>query len=148
VLTPADCSFSQLNDTSPAVTSATIASSSTITVVGTDFPTSGYSAIIVYKDVESSSAVIESGTAITATFDMGVPVGAIATSPSIRFVPSSSRRRLVALADANLQLIATQDTTLTFENALSVTDSQTGLSCSFQGGCPYTITAAGLTATL
>ena len=28
-----------------------------------------------------------------------------------------------------------------------MTDSTSGLSCSFQGGCPYTITAAGLTAT-
>ena len=33
-------------------------------------------------------------------------------------------------------------------NVLSVTDSTSGLSCSFQGGCSYTVTSDGLTSTL
>jgi len=37
---------------------------------------------------------------------------------------------------------------VTLENTLDVTASTSGLTCSFQGGCPYTVTAAGLLTTL
>lgn len=37
---------------------------------------------------------------------------------------------------------------MTITNSLAVTDSSSGLSCSFQGGCSYTVTAAGLTSTM
>ena len=145
--TPDDCNFEQLNAASPAVTGASVSSSSTITIEGTAFPTSEYDVIVVFKGVESSSAVIESDTVITATFDNGVPVSDSEAAPSVRFVPSSSRRRLMSLSDADLQLIALpQD--ITVSNSLSVTDSTSGLSCSFQGGCSYSVTAAGLTASL
>ena len=83
---------------------------------------------------------------ITATFDMGIPVAASSAAPSVRFVPTTSGRRLVSLAEAELQLVAVIDLELT--NELLVADSTSGLSCSFQGGCPYTVTSAGLTATL
>ena len=53
----------------------------------------------------------------------------------------------MSLADADLQLIAIPSD-ITVTNSLSVTDSTSGLSCSFQGGCSYTVTAAGLTASL
>lgn len=145
--TPDDCNYEQLNASSPAVTAASVSSSSTITIEGSAFPISGYDVIVVYKNVESSSAVIESDTAITATFDNGVPISDSESAPSVRFVPSSRRRRLMSLSDADLQLIALpQDITVT--NTLSVTDSTSGLTCSFQGGCSYTVTAAGLTASL
>ena len=45
-------------------------------------------------------------------------------------------------------LVAAQDASITISNALSVSSSTSGLSCSFAGGCPYTVTAASLTATL
>ena len=37
---------------------------------------------------------------------------------------------------------------MTIDNTLAVTASTSGLSCSFQGGCPYSVTAAGLTSTM
>ena len=106
-LTPADCDYEQLTATSPAVTAASIASSSTISITGTAFPTSDYDAIVLFSGVESTSAVIDSATAITATFANGVPVSATAASPSVRFVPASTsdRRRLTSLTDAAVQLI-------------------------------------------
>ena len=118
-----------------------------MTITGSDFPTSDYDVIVVFRGVESTSAVIDSDSSISATYDNGVPIADTAASPSVRFVPTSNRRRLVALADADLQLIALPSD-ITISNTLSVTDSTSGLSCSYQGGCSYSVTAAGLTASL
>ena len=130
--TPDECNFEQLDVSSPVVTAAAVASSSTIELTGTAFPTSEYDVIVLYKGVESSSAVIDSDTSITATFSNGIPISAIAASPSVRFVPieTSTRRRLMSLVDADLQLIAIPSD-VTVSNTLSVTDSTDGLSCSF-----------------
>jgi len=73
-----------------------------MTITGADFPTSGYDAVVVFMDVESSSAVINDGTSITVTFDNGIPISEEASSPSIRFVPESNGRRLVSLDEAEL----------------------------------------------
>lgn len=147
-LNSADCNYEQINSVSPTVSSVVLTSSTQIDVTGANFPTSGFEAVVIVLDVESDSAVINSDTSITATFTAGVPVSSVAFTPSLRFVPSTGgRRRLVALTDADEQQIAFQDS-ITIENTLTVTDSQSGLSCSFQGGCPYTVTASGLTATL
>lgn len=54
---------------------------------------------------------------------------------------------MIALTDSDEQIIAFQ-TGITVENGLTITDSTSGLSCSFQGGCSYTVTANGLTASL
>lgn len=105
-VSPDDCNYEQLDASSPAVSAAAVSTSSTMTITGSGFLTSGYDVIVVYKGVESSSAVIDSDTSVTATFDNGVPVSAVEAAPSVRFVPSSSRRRLMSLADAELQLIA------------------------------------------
>ena len=147
--TPDECLFEQLDASSPVVTGASISSSSTITITGTDFPTSDYDVIVLFKGVETSSAVIDSDTSITATFSNGIPISDTAASPSVRFVPtaSDSRRRLMSLADADLQLVAILSD-VTVANTLSVTDSTSSLSCSFQGGCSYSVSAAGLTASL
>ena len=147
--TPDECNFEQLDSSSPVVTAATLDSSSTITVTGTAFPTSDYDVIVLFKGVESSSAVIDSDTSITATFSNGIPVSDTADSPSVRFVPTETRirRRLMSLVDADLQLIAIASD-VTVSNTLSVTDSTNGLSCSFQGGCSYSVSAVGLTASL
>lgn len=151
-LTASDCQYEQLNDVSPTVTSVTLNSSTEIAFVGTNFPTSDYDAVVIILGVESSSATINDDTSITATFDHGIPVSSTTAVPSLRFLPtsttSSRRRRLIALTDSDEQLIAFQATEISITNALSVTDSTSGLSCSFQGGCSYTVTANGLFSTL
>ena len=146
---PDDCSFEQLDASSPTISAASVSSSSTLTITGTAFPTSDYDVIVLFKGIESSSAVIDSDTSITATFSNGIPISDSASAPSVRFVPvsSDSRRRLMSLVDADLQLIAIPSD-ITVSNTLSVTSSTDGLSCSFQGGCSYTVTAAGLTSSL
>ena len=147
ILKSAECSFEQLSANSPSVTGATVDSTTTILITGTSFPTSGYDAVVIFKGVESSSSVITDATSILATFENGVPLSAIAAAPSVRFVPTISGRRLASLSEASIQLIASQ-ISVNIANTLTVTDSTSGLSCSFQGGCPYTIKAAGLTASL
>ena len=114
------------------MTSATINSSTELAFVGTNFPTQGYTAVAIILGVESSSATINDDTSITATFDHGIPISSTEAAPSLRFVPSDERirRRLVALTDSDEQLIAFQ-TDILITNALSVTDSTSGLSCSF-----------------
>lgn len=147
-LVAADCGYEQTTAASPAVTGATVASSSTITITGTGFDTA-LDAVVVFKGVESDSAVITDATSITATFTAGVPVTSAASTISVSFVPKpAGGRRMLSLADSNSQLVAAQATPVEIENTLSVTASTTGLSCSFQGGCPYEVTAAGLYATL
>ena len=69
-----DCGFEQLAASSPTMSSATLTDSSTIEFTGSDFPTADYTVVAIFKGVESSSAVINSDTSITATFDKGVPL--------------------------------------------------------------------------
>ena len=143
----AACKYSQTNAGSPTVTAVSATNPTTFQVTGTGFPTSGHSAVVVISNVQSSAAIINSSTSITATFDSGVPVVSGAVVPTIKFVPSAGSRRLADITDQDDQTIAYLSN-VSFTNAVSVTDSTTGLSCSFQGGCVYSVTAAGLTSTL
>ncbi|MCP4566435.1 MAG: hypothetical protein GY841_02510, partial [FCB group bacterium] len=146
-LTAADCGYEQTTAASPAVTGAVKASSSTITITGTSFDVA-LDAVVVYQGVESDSATIDSDTTITATYTKGVPVSSAPQPISVSFIPKPSAGRRLSLADSNSQLVAAQASAVTMENSLSVTSSTTALTCSFQGGCPYTVTSAGLFATL
>lgn len=98
-LNAADCAYAQETASSPAVTGASVASSSTITITGTDFDVA-LDAVVIYKGIESDSATIDSATTITATFTSGVPVSSAASSISVSFVPKAGGRRL-SLADAS-----------------------------------------------
>ena len=101
-------------------------------MTGTNFPTSSYTASVIYKGVESNSATIDSATGITATFTQGVPVSSTAVTPIIRFTPTS--RRMLSTTTANY---LEASNAVTVANAVAVTASTTGLECSFQGGCNY-----------
>ena len=78
----------------------------TISIEGTSFPMSGYEVVVIISGVESSSCSIVAETAITATFDNGIPISSSDVTPSIHFVPITSstatRRRLVALTDTDM----------------------------------------------
>ena len=141
--TPTACEYEQTSASSPTVTgfSATV---DTIDVTGTSFPISGYTASVIFKGVESNSASIASATKITATFLKGVPVSKDPAAPTVKFTPTS--RRMLSGSANFIQAAAGADVKLT--SAPSVSASTTGLECSFQGGCSYEVTGAGLTATL
>lgn len=78
--------------------------------------------------------MIDSDTQVTATFNLGVPIGS--GSPKIRFIAPE--------AGHYGEFYSVQETEL--ENTFSVTDSTSGLECSFAGGCTYEVTSNSLTA--
>lgn len=119
------CDFEQLTAGSPTVSAVTVSDATTIAITGTDFPTSAYTVSVIVKGVESSSASIDSATAITATFANGVPVSGSAIAPTVRFT-STSRRMLSAAANF---VEAVGSATIT--NSVTVSASTNGLSCSF-----------------
>ena len=79
----------------------------------------------------------DSDTKVTCTFDKGIPATDSEVTPTLVFVNTAA---------------ATEDTALTgsqtISNPLSVTGGQSGLSCSFAGGCYYNIEGTGLASTL
>lgn len=136
-LNAADCKYTQTNAASPKITAVSITNPTTLEVTGSGFFTSAYTAVVVISNVESSTAVINSATSVTATFTNGIPVGASAMVPTLKFVPSTGNALMVAYV-----------TGVSLTNALSVTASSSAVSCSFQGGCAYSVTANGLTSLL
>lgn len=124
------------------MTSITASTATAVAVVGTDFPISGYTASVIFKGVESSSATVNSATSITATFTNGVPLSKEAAAPVVKFTPSSRR-----MLSGNVNFLQAAGTA-TLTSAVTVSASSTGVECSFQGGCNYEVTANGLTSTL
>ena len=137
-----DCEYEQKTASSPTVTGFS-ATANKITVTGTSFPISGYTASVIFKGVESNSATIDSATGITATFTKGVPVSKDPAAPTVKFTPSSRR-----MLSGSANFIQATGANVKLTSAPKVTASTSSLECSFQGGCTYEVTGAGLTATL
>jgi len=77
---------------------------------------------------------------------VGVPTVAVAEAPKLWFVKGGRRRALAAavvVADT-LETHYAANTAAPLANALAVTASSTGLSCSYAGGCLFAVTANGL----
>lgn len=137
----ANCQYEQLTTAAfPAVTSVSLASASTqIVFTGTNFFTTGYTANAAFMGVPASSVSIDSSTQVTATWAKGVPVSASATSPALYFNSTSS---------SDLLHYASIASTATLTNVMSLTQSSTAVSCSFAGGCLYSVSAPGLSSLL
>jgi hypothetical protein len=65
-------------------------------------------------------------------FELGVPIAINATIPVLSFLKTASTEEIFAQTSSNLT------------NALSVTASTSGLTCSFAGGCEYEVTSNSL----
>jgi hypothetical protein len=100
-------------------------------LTGTDFDISGFTALVEFADVTADSVTIDSATQATATFTWGVPIGT--GSPRMTF-DSDTETYLKVWTDGESE----------YTNALAATDSTSGLTCSFAGGCTYTVTAQSL----
>ena len=109
-------------------------SADTIEFTGTSFDfSSDYTPSAEFSGIPADSVTVNSATSTTATFTLGVPF-ATNVAPALSFKKSGSSEKVFAIVD--------RATSLT--NALSVSSSTTGLTCSFAGGCEYEITAPGL----
>lgn len=100
-------------------------------MTGTDFDISGFTASVEFAGVTADSVTIDSATQATATFTWGVPIGT--GSPLITF-DSDTETYSKFWSNGESE----------YTNALAATDSTSGLTCSFAGGCTYTVTAQSL----
>ena len=111
-------------------------SGNTITFTGTNFPTSA-TVLGTYGGVTATSGT-STGTSAVLTFSSGIPVSTTAIVPTLYFKNAD-----------NTQVSANPPTVpVTIANPATVGSSTTGLSCSFAGGCAYTVTGNGLYSTL
>lgn len=76
-------------------------------------------------------------TVVTCTFDKGVPVSDAAVTPTLVFVSNTGANEATALTGSQ-----------TVTNTAGSYTGQSGLSCSFAGGCLYNIEGTGLANTL
>lgn len=100
-------------------------------MTGTEFDISGFTASVEFAGVIADSVTIDSATQATATFTWGVPIGT--GSPLITF-DSDTETYSKFWSNGESE----------YTNALAATDSTSGLTCSFAGGCTYTVTAQSL----
>jgi len=111
-------------------------SGNTITFTGKNFPTTA-TVLGTYGGVTATSGT-STDTSAVLTFGAGIPVSSTAIAPTLYFKNADST-----------QVSANPPTTpVTIANPLTVVSSTAGLSCSFAGGCAYTVTGNGLFSTL
>jgi len=133
----AECSFEQLNASSPQISAVDISDPASVFVNGSGFPTSNYDAVAVFMGVESSSSTITDSGSIEFIFDNGLPVSSTDSPLQVRFDHQS----------LNEQIFAVQNNILSINEA-SIVFSTLDLTCSFQGGCSYMVEGTGLTSSL
>jgi len=127
------CQYKQDNaeDTWPRITSLT-KTDTTLVFTGVNFYTAGYIASASYLKIDATSVVIDSETQATATFEGGVPITtAIGQS---RWDRANLLFQLQG-TDQIYKSINTGDDIKNFVNPFALSDSSSGLSCSFNGGC-------------
>ena len=131
----AQCKFEQTNSSMPVITNATIASASTIQITGTDFFESGYQTTVEFGGVVADNVTV-SKTSIVAKWTKGVPVVANATAPIVSFekLNTTDLMSVTHFASGKINIA----------NALEITAATTDMTCSFNGGCPFEVSAKGL----
>jgi hypothetical protein len=95
---------------------------------GTDLTLTGFTTSATFFGIEATSVVIDSATQATATFSLGVPIAAEA--PVLVFTKDS--------------VIHYAPSAAILTHVLAVSDSISGLECSFAGGCSFEVTSTGL----
>lgn len=116
------------------VTSSSL-SGVTITFTGSNFPTDGsFTASATFGGVAASSTTVVSSTSVEATWT-ATGIAAASEVPVLIFTSSDLSHWHIAQAAS------------TITHTLAVTQSN-ALSCSYGGGCQYSVTADGLYATL
>jgi hypothetical protein len=126
-----------MTDSSPSFNDVALAGS-TMTVTGTNFPTSDYDAVCVFQGVEQTGT-INSDTEVECDWStIGVPLSESEVAPLVVFRSTSN-------PDTD-QLTAVNDS-VTLSNPAS-TPTSTATSCSFAGGCSYTISGDGFYASM
>jgi len=132
------CAYTQLLAQSPAISGVTL-DGTTMTAAGTLFPTSDYDVVCVYQGVEQTGTINSDTEVVCDWTDMGVPLSENEVAPSVVF-------KSTANPDTDQQT-ADNSAAVTLANPASAPTS-TATTCSFAGGCSYTISGAGFYASL
>ena len=137
-ISPVDAAAVVYAQTESMTVTAVELATNTIVFTGTGFPTSGYTANGEFNSVSTSTFVVTSETSATLTFaDGGVPTGA--DLPATIWFTSD--------ADGSI-LYPTMADTVLLTVELTIESSTTDLTCSYNGGCAYTVSGAGIYASL
>jgi hypothetical protein len=102
----------------------------TIVFTGTNLDLADFEVSAIFANVDATSVVIDSATQATATFSLGVPIVTGTEYPKLVFSKEGVEHYAISAA--------------ALESDLEVTDSISGLQCSFAGECTYEVTANGL----
>lgn len=132
------CVFSQLTASSPALSDVTLAGSS-MTFTGSNFPTSDYDVVCIYQGVEQAGTISSDTEIVCDWTTLGVPLSETDASPSVVF-------RSTANPDTD-QLTAVNDSVV-LSNPPASAPTSTATTCSFAGGCSYTISGDGFYASM
>lgn len=131
------CQYQQVEtDTFPVVSSISNAVSNQIVFTGTNFYTTGYAANSSYGGAYADSISIDSATQVTATWTYGLPPMTDALMPLLWFNETGTDVRHYANISSTLS------------KTLTVTGADSTLTCSFAGGCNFTVNAEGLSTIL
>lgn len=134
------CNYESTDVGMPVITNASIASAGTIQFTGTDFITTGFTPLVDFGGVTADIVTISSATSAVATWTKGVPVVANATAPILSFSKDSTTDLMTVVHYASGEINIT--------NALEITSASNGLTCSFNGGCEFEVSAKGLSTLL
>jgi hypothetical protein len=102
---------------------------------GTDFYDIGYTASASFMGVAADSVVIDSTTKVTATWNLGVPTTTLTDETAM----TSLAFTLSTAPGTTYHAIRAGDGSAKLKNAFALTTSSSGLECSFQGGCVYSV---------
>ena len=138
LISPVDAANVVYSQSETMTVTAVEHSANSIVFTGTGFPTTGYTASGSYNSVTSSTFEVTSETSATIIFaEGGVPIGTDLVA-TIWFTSDS---------DSSI-LYPTMADTILLTVELVIESSTTDLTCSFNGGCAYTITGSGLYSSL
>lgn len=134
---PTQCQYTtQVQGTDASEFTAVVKSdASTLSFTGVLFPIADFTCSVTYAGVASTTCTINSATDVSATFANGVPTSEADVSPKLTFESSLDTFAHHAIVTA-----------AALTNAFAFTSTTNGLTCSFEGGCEFSVVADGLAA--
>jgi len=137
------CQYVQHNDegTFPKVKSLEMVGN-TLVYTGEAFYTAGYTVTASYKSILATSVVVDSDTQATATFEGGIPIWTKTDQERSERANLNFELQGTGEDEAKIifKAINTGDAINDFVNPFTLGSSTAGASCSFNGGCPISVT--------
>lgn len=138
------CFIELTESASPLVTGATVTSATDVTIAGSGMSQmAGWTAMAYYKGVFSDVQTISSDTEINISFENGIPISENEEPIYLGWMFDNGENVSIIIASYEDGVDA-----VSLTNPLVLGDSTLDLTCSYQGGCAYTVTAPGISSNL